>query len=206
MKNQKILTYLTFLKYIFSFFSLFIFFLVSCQKDNNVLATKELILPISQFPSSWEVSGNPKPMGSGIGFGDEDDFYANYKLKNNKHIISSQYVLYFSSLHQAKNEYSRLEGSEFNDNSIAISQAWERPREIEFSSNIADQYRVACAINNVAGEKQVCKVMIQYGQYIIIFTTIISPDIMTLEEFNSLIQFLDEFVIQKLEDAGLLIS
>lgn len=161
--------------------------------------TEDLLLPIEQLPSTWEVSGSPRSMGPHIGFGDEDDAYVNFKLKGSKYNISSHFVLYYPSMPKAEAEFLAMSRSNFNDNSIAVDEPWETPIELSYVSSHADQFRVACTINNVAGQKRVCKMMGQYGQYVTIFHSVIRSDTMSLRQFNDVIQFLDKMMMEKLQ-------
>ena len=174
--------------------------MTACQSlPEQGLATQDLLLPLEVLPASWEVSGSPRPMGSSIGFGDDDDAYVSFKLKSEKYIISYHFTLHYSNEGQAENGYADLYRSQFNDNSIAVDTPWQAPPELSYTSSYADQFHMACTINNVAGSKQVCKVMGQYSKYVTIFHGIISPDTMSLGEFNDIAQFLDEMMAQKLE-------
>ncbi|MCA9898952.1 MAG: hypothetical protein KC433_12245 [Anaerolineales bacterium] len=173
--------------------------ITSCQSPSKQdLATQDLLLPLEILPPSWELSGAPRPMGPSIGFGDEDDTYISFKLQSEKYIISDHFVLFYSNENQANNGYEDLYRSEFNDNSIAIDTLWQTPPELSYTSSYAAQFYMACTINNVAGPKQICKVMGQYGKYVTIFYSIIQSDTMSLSEFNDVAQFLDEMMVQKL--------
>lgn len=176
--------------------------LAACQSSAKPdPPTQELLLPLDPLPSTWEISGSPRPMGpsTSIGFGDEDDSYINFKLKSSKYIISSHYVLYYPSVRKAEAGYLKESRSGFNDNSIAIDKPWETPAELSYTSTYAEQFRVACTINNVAGPKQVCVIMGQYGQYVTIFHSMIRSDTMSLREFNDVVRFLDEMMVRKLQ-------
>ncbi|MBE7528202.1 MAG: hypothetical protein HS099_00515 [Ardenticatenaceae bacterium] len=162
------------------------------------LTTQDLLLPLEALPSTWEISGSPRPMGPGIGFGDEDDTYISFKLKSDKYNIAYQFMLHYPNIRQAEKGYLDLHRSHFNDNSIAVDVPWQTPAELSYTSSYADQFRIACTINNVAGPKQVCQVMGQYGQYVLIFHSVIRPDTMSLSEFNGVAQFLDEMMVKKL--------
>lgn len=161
--------------------------------------TQELLLSLEPLPRSWEISGSPRPMGPDIGFGDKDDHYVNFKLKSSKYIISSHFVLFYPNARKAGTGYLEMSRSEFNDNSIAVDKPWETPPELSYASSHADQFRAACTINNVAGPKQVCEIMGQYGQYVTIFHSVIGPDTMSLNEFNDVIRFLDEKMVRELK-------
>ena len=171
----------------------------ACQSSSEQdLATEDLLLPLEALPSSWEISGPPRPMGPSIGFGDEDDTYISFKLKNDKYIISDHFILHYPNVSQAEKSYGDLHRSWFNDNSIAVDAPWQTPAELSYTSSYANQFRMACTINNVAGPKQGCTVLGQYGEYVFIFHSIIRPDTMTLSEFNDVTQFLDEMMIEKI--------
>lgn len=173
---------------------------VACESVTDVdPPTEELLLPTEQLPSTWELSGSPRSMGPHIGFGDQDDAYVNFKLESSKYHIASHFVLYYPSMRKAEAEYLTMTRSEFSDNSIAVDKPWETPIELSYVSSHADQFRVACTINNVAGQKQVCKMMGQYGQYVTIFHSVIRTDTMSLRQFNDIIQFLDGMMVQKLQ-------
>lgn len=171
--------------------------LAACQPLHEPDPTaEELLLPLSQLPATWEVSGSPRPMGPHIGFGDEDDYYISFKLKSSKYIISDHFVLSYPSVRKAEAGYLKLFPAQFNDYSIAVNKPWETPAELSFTSTYANQFHMACTINNVAGEKQVCEVMAQYGKYISIFYAEIRTDTMSLSDFNSIARFLDEMMVQ----------
>ncbi len=175
------------------------FIMASCQPDPKPNPpTQDLLLPIEALPSSWEISGSPRPMGPAIGFGDEDDTYVSFKLKSDKYSISYQFMLHYPNVNQAEKGYLDLQRSHFNDNSIAVNVPWQTPAELSYTSIHADQFRTACTINNIAGEKQVCQVMGRYGQYVLIFHSVIRQDTVSLSEFNNVVQFLDEMVVMKL--------
>ncbi len=175
-------------------------FLAACQPDTGPSpAARDLLLPIEALPEHWELAVTPRPMGPNIGFGDEDDSYASFKLKDDKFIISDHFLLHYPNARRAEAGYQKEYGSEFNDSSIAVNQPWETPPELSYTSPYAEQFRVACTINNVAGPKQVCKVMGQYGRYVSIYYSIIREDTMTLEEFNSVVQTIDENLAQALQ-------
>jgi hypothetical protein len=151
--------------------------ITACQSSSKQdLATQALLLPLGILPSSWELSGDPRPMGPSIGFGDEDDTYVSFKLRSEKYNISYHFVLFYSNEGQANNGYEDLYRSQFNDNSIAVDVPWQTPPELSYTSSYADQFHMACTINNVAGPKQVCKVIGQYGKYVTIFHSIIGSD------------------------------
>lgn len=157
--------------------------------------TQQLILPIDIFPETWEISGDPTAMGLGIGFGDEDDTVIRFKLKDEKYNVAMHYIFFYPSENRARKAYP--EGF-FNDNSIAVNHSWQIPEGLSYESSVADQFRIGCTINNIAGEKLVCQVAARYGNYTTIFHSTIREDTITLDQFNEIVKYLDEMMIEKL--------
>jgi hypothetical protein len=174
--------------------------LVGCQLRREVaILAHDLLLPLEQLPASWEMGGTPRPMGPRIGFGNEDDSYVSFKPQS-ADTNAFNYVLYYRTLKAAEAAYDELLLSEFNSNSIAVDQPWKPLPELSQVSMEADQFRTACTINNIAGPQQVCKVIARYGQYIAIFHSVIGPDYMSHQQFENLLQALDETMVRGLDD------
>ncbi|MDA0242263.1 MAG: hypothetical protein OT477_02510 [Chloroflexi bacterium] len=161
--------------------------------------TQQLVLPINIFPETWEMSGAPTAMGPSIGFGDEDDAVARFKLKDEKYNVAMHYIFFYPSENSAIKAYP--EGF-FNDNSIAVNHPWQIPEELSYESSVADQFRIGCTINNIAGENLVCQIAARYGNYTTIFHSSIREDTITLDQFNGIVKYLDEMMIEKLNIAS----
>lgn len=138
-------------------------------------------------------------MGPQIGFGDEDDSYVTFNIEGDEHTIARHFVLHYPSASEASSGYLKLFPSEFNDNSIAIEASWETPPELSFTSTKAEQFRTACVTNLVTGPKQICKMMAQYENYIVIFSSHTSQNSMSLSEFNGVIQVIDDIMVKALQ-------
>lgn len=173
---------------------------VACQSSTGAdRPAQELLLPVEQLPPGWETYGSPRSMGPQIGFGDDDDSYVTFNLKDDEHTIARHFVLHYPSTRAAHRSYLKLLPSEFNDSSIAIEAQWETPSELSFISAKAEQSRMACVINLVTGPKQICKMMAQYDNYVVIFSSHTGENTMSLNEFNSVIQYIDEMMSQELQ-------
>lgn len=173
--------------------------IIGCQAlFKPEIATSDLILPLEALPPTWEMAYAPRPMGSHIGFGDEDDTYVSFKLKSSIYHISGHYVMYYPTLGRAKTDYENKSRSWFNDHSIAVDAPWQTPAELSYTSPFADQFRMACTINNIAGQEQVCTMLARYGKYVVIFHSVIAPDTISLSEFNGVVQYLDKMMARKL--------
>ena len=102
---------------------------VACQTSTGAeRPAQELLLPAEQLPPGWETYGSPRPMGPQIGFGDDEDSYVTFNLKNDEYTIARHFVLHHPNTRAAHRNYLKLLLSEFNDNSIAIEGQWETPR------------------------------------------------------------------------------
>ncbi len=188
---------------VFLFLSLVIALIAGCSTSSSHrrnFDSVNLILPIDAFSDNWEMVHAPKPMGDSIGFGDEDDSYVSYKLLDDKYNLAKHLVMHFSSEREASKEYERLLRTRFNDNSIATDKPWTKPSEFTFNSSTASQFHVACTINNVAGQKQVCQMMGQYEEFVTIFHSIIRLDTMSLLEFNEIVHKIDDIMVTNLNN------
>lgn len=171
------------------------------QQPERNFTTSDLIIPIEKMPTGLEFAFEPSPMGLEIGFGDADDTYVSFKPITSKYYAASHYVLLFNNSQKAENWYEREFPSEFNSNSIAVDEPWQTPPElVSFKSRMADQYYVACTINNIAGPKQVCEFMAQYDEFVVIFSSGIRPGIMTIEQFKDVIGEIDQIMVTFLQE------
>jgi len=70
---------------------------------------------------------------------------------------------------------------------------WERPTELKFESSIADQFRVACAHDTARSDlAQKCHFIGQYEEYLVWFSTDMSPDFMTYQDLEHVLEAIDE--------------
>ena len=182
-----------------------IFILSACSPGepapNRPFTTEALLLTAEDVPSHWYLA-RIAPLGPSIGFGDEeDDREAMFTHPDDEAqlVFSSHMVLRFESSREAERWYKRNFPSWFNDNSIAVDEPWQTPPELSYRSSVADQFRVACTINNIAGPTQVCKMMAQYEEYVTIFRSTIEADTLTLPEFDGLVRRIDEIMIEHLQ-------
>lgn len=134
-------------------------------------------------------------MGQHIGFGDEDDTYVDFKLVGDRFIITSQYIMRFSTVQKAERDYVWLFGFDF---SLGVDAPWQTPPDVSYVSPCADQFRMACTINNVAGPKQVCQVKGRYANYVMVFSSVVEPHTITLAGFNQAARAADQIMVRPL--------
>lgn len=155
-------------------------------------------MPASSLPETWEMVSTPQPMGASLGFGNEDDSYVAYKLIEGKYNLAYHYVYQYNNLQAAQEGYVDLEASNFNDKRVTIDASWQTPQQLSYHSVVANQFYMACTINNVAGRREVCQLIAQYGRFVTVFHSVISTDTMSLINFNTVAKKLDEHMITKL--------
>lgn len=187
-------------RYILSMGVIGLVMFVACQSTlGSDRPAQELLLPVEYLPSGWLTYGSPRSMGPQIGFGDEDDSYITFSLEDDEYTTARHFVLHYPSASAATDSYLKLFSSEFNDNSIAIEAPWETLPELSYTNPKAEQFHMACVTNLVTGPKQICKMMAQYENYIVIFSSHTGPNTMSLSEFNSVIRSIDEIMVKELQ-------
>jgi hypothetical protein len=158
--------------------------------------TMDLLLPIGKMPPGWEVSGEPKAMSAGEG--DKDDSRAAFKPLAERNNKARHWIWQFGNIAEASKEYERMALSEFNSNSVAVEGPWRTPSDWFYQSPDADQFYMACVINTVVTTKQVCEAMWQYDEFVVVFSSIMDTDLMTLEQFKGVVTEIDQIMVSYL--------
>jgi hypothetical protein len=138
-------------------------------------------------------------MGPALGFGDEDDAALAFKSVSEKYNSADHFVLRFPSTQLASNWYQENFSNQYNSNSIAVSAPWTTPSTWSFHSS---QQHAACTINNVAYEKEVCQFMGQYEEFVVIFWSVIRPNLMTHNQFERTVAAIDGIMRSHLEESA----
>ena len=77
--------------------------------------------------------------------------------------------------------------------------SWERPARVTYESSSADRFRVACAYDTARSDlAQKCHFIGQYEEYLVWFSTDMSPDYMTYEDLERILQAIDEQIARYL--------
>lgn len=163
--------------------------------------TEDLLLTETDVPSHWHLA-RIAPMGSSIGLGDEeDDRRAMFTQPNDeKHLVfASHMVLHFDNNSRAARWYKQKQPAWFNDNRVSIEEPWQRLPELSYQSAFAQQYHVACKISNMTGRKQVCSMIAQYEEYVVIFHSTIESYSVSVAGFNELVRRIDEIMATHLQ-------
>lgn len=152
---------------------------------------ERLLVDVSLFPSKWYVDIPPFPYYWLEGA--ETSAAIQLRLQGSNALATHRLFRYRDAA-KAMAEYHRQMPGEFY--SADRLTPWEPPEALPYQSSVADQFRFGCAI---IGRSQsdpdrftTCKAMAQYGKYLSIFATWISPDGMQLEDLERILKAIDE--------------
>lgn len=168
-----------------------------CSRANSNQAerdftTLDLLIPIERMPPGWEISGEPRPMSSGEG--GPDDSQVQFKPLTEKYNLARHWVWQYNDTEEASKGFERQFLRWFNSNSIAIDRPWREPDGWSYSSPDANEFHVACTINNVVTTKEVCQAIWQYDEFVIVFGSVIRQELMTMEQFESVVREIDRIM------------
>ena len=76
---------------------------------------------------------------------------------------------------------------------------WTLPRELEFQSQGANQFRLGCSTHR-ASDTQRCLFVGQYGVYLVRFHTYMSSDMMSYEDLEHILEDIDQRIANCLHD------
>jgi hypothetical protein len=161
----------------------------------------DLFLPLEAFPENWQEVGEIKAMGpnSSIGLGDPDDAYIAYKIRQGPNNVAYYYVYWNEYTGLAEVWFDKTQRTAFNNNRVTIVIPWSTPDALSYRSAHADQFHVACATIEMVGRGVVCKVIARYEEFGVQFHSNISSEIMSLEEFNTIVCQIDALFVARLE-------
>lgn len=167
------------------------------ERDFNVT---DLFLPLDLFPENWQEVGEIRPMGpnSSIAIGDPDDAYISYKIRQAPTNMAYYYVYNEYNEGIAKRWFDRMLRTEFNNNRVSVEEPWHTPDELSYHSTYADQFHVACFVSHMVKRTFVCEVVAQYEEFGVDFHSVIEPDTLTLEEFNTIVCHIDAVFVARL--------
>lgn len=163
----------------------------------DLLLTQELV------PASWDKTQIDSVSIAKDGFGNEElDRMVGFVRPDDPEdrVFSSHFVLNLQSNDRAANWYHDNLRREFNDNSIAITEPWATHPDLTFTSDVPDQYTLACAVNNIAGDALVCKFFAQYEEFVVRFSAVIEADTTTVSGFNNLVEEIDNIMATHLQE------
>jgi len=163
-------------------------------------AIEELFIDASVFPPGWEADpGGPQidtgraPLGGGpdtiqrrVLF-----FHAEGTVKG-KSVGAYEQIYRMASVKVAAKEFERQMSLWFPKGKYWTP--WERPGDVEYQSSVADRFYLACASHGATPETRVpmCDMVGQYEEYLVWFSTDMSPDFMTYQDLEHVLEAIDE--------------
>lgn len=168
-------------------------------KERDFGAT-DMFLPLDLFPENWQEVGEIRPMGpdSALGFGDTDDAFLGYNIKQAPTNMAYYYVYKNSAEGLAKSWFSKMLESRFSNRRVSISQPWQTPDAISYQSTFADQFHVACAEMELVNKVTVCRIIARYEEFCVDFHSVIRDNTLSLQEFNTIVCHIDAVFVARL--------
>ena len=164
--------------------------ITGCQHGESSLRrfpSSDLLVQLDDLPVQWHSQGPPERLDVALGMGDEDDSVVGFSIDGIQS-TALNYVYQEPTKKAAIRLYDKEVVVLFRDQSIARNVPWSVPSELSFNSPYTDRMHVACTF--IAGS-QVCRVLAQYEEYVIVFSSAVDEDGMSLSEFNGIIETID---------------
>jgi len=152
---------------------------------------ERLLVDMSLFPSGWYLDIPPFPWYWLEGA--EASAATQFRLQGSN-ALAIHRLFRYRDIAKAAAEYHRQMPSEFF--SAHRLTPWEPPEALPYQSLVANRFRLGCAdIGRSRSDPDrftTCTAMAQYGKYLSIFATWISPDGMQLEDLGRILKAIDE--------------
>lgn len=150
---------------------------------------EDLLLDASAFPEGWGAEPPFQMAGPTVGVAKERErvsrtFYGHTTIAN-------QRVYGYKDKAVASEAFGSLSGRFFS--SGGPISTWETPAELQFQSNYADQFRLACAhtLSNY-----VCQALGQYGEYVVSLYVPMQPRTnVTYTDLEFILQAMEEQIV-----------
>lgn len=151
----------------------------------------DLMIDASVFPRGWQVWHGPGAIPERER-GERDSLYVvfHYEGLEPTSVGAHQAMFRYADGQDAANVYSAFCDDEFLPWNMVTP--WAVPEEWSYESPVADRFRFACGEKDFLGPYWTCKAVGQYGTYISLFTTDLSPDYMRLEDIERIMAGIDE--------------
>lgn len=155
------------------------------------VALRQLLVDTSALPGDWYVERGPQEYPEQRG--QENSLYVGFGTKTFESPMF-HIVLQYKNSEYASKKYRQYLPAEFG-NAFRITP-WKVPAELNYQSDIADQFQFACAdFQNASATSKtysLCVAMGQYGRYVSVFSTYISQDVMNYADLEKVLRTIDE--------------
>ena len=148
-----------------------------------------LMVDILAFPKGWDVEFGPShpPPGKHLR-GETEGLYLQFDARGSDAGAMHVVCRYKNDLQATVSFYV---DNEFPKTDSVVTP-WALPEEWSYESLTADRFKFACAELDILGRFQSCTAVAQYGEYISIFSTHVSPEYMALEDLERILKAIDE--------------
>ncbi len=157
---------------------------------------QDVLVDLSVFPAGWFVAIPPGPVRERLG--QVEGARVQFLADDPRLIGARHLVLRYQGEWVAAWRYEQLQRSWFNSNSILSVTPWRVPGQLPYRSPVADKSRFACHESDVAGLATICEFMGLYGEYVVIFHTVMTPEdmqprsYMTFQDLARILRAIDE--------------
>lgn len=169
---------------------------VRCLGDREVIPRPftafDLLIGEDDLPTYWQVDGTPV---SPLGEGDEDDSYVVF-IAANSDAMAAQTIYRLPSRKTAESVYDTELPYLFRDESIVRDSPWQIPNQLSYFSPYTNRQHMACASYS---SRYICQHIAQYEEFVTVFSSYIDERVMSLEQFNSVVQQIDQRFAQFLQ-------
>ena len=167
-----------------------------CLGDREVIPRPftafDLLIGEDALPIYWQVDGTPV---SPLGEGDEDDSYVVF-IAANSDAMAAQTIYRLPSRKTAESVYDAELPYLFRDESIVRDSAWQIPDQLSYVSPYTNRQHMACTTYS---SLYICQYLAQYEEFVTVFSSYIDERVMTLEQFNGVVQQIDQRFAQLLQ-------
>lgn len=167
--------------------------LLSEQLPQRDFEIEELLIDATVFPSGWRArtprSPASAPLGGQTSF--ERTTLSFHTTAFGSDGVAVEEIHRYVSVKEAAREFKRVLPMEFREGEHWTS--WELPEGFRYQSPYADRIQIGCARETWEGVSiEFCRMVGQYEEYVVRFSTKISPEYMTYLDFERIVQAIDE--------------
>lgn len=157
----------------------------------------DLMVDVSTFPQGWYIGSGPShpPQGKHLRGETESLFLQFIGLCGRAMHVVCRYHndLQATVSFHVENEFPKRE---------AVLTPWAIPHGWSYESQVADRFKFACTELAILSRFEDCTAVAQYDEYISVFSAHMSPEYMTLEDLESILQAIDQRMALYLAEGG----
>lgn len=170
-----------------------------CLGDREVIPRPftafDLLIGEDDLPTYWQVDGTPVSLVTGLGEGDEDDSYVVF-IAANSDAMAAQRIYRLPSRKTAESIFDTELPRRFRDKTVIRDSPWQIPDQLSYVSPYTNRQHMACTTYSTL---YICEYIAQYEEFVTIFSSYIDERVMSLEQFNGVVQQIDQRFAQFLQ-------